>query len=120
MKEYKIYGESYPLKATTRHPVDSYARGGELVDDPPKGKILGYVEMDDGSIIECHKKTNFVPLLISLIVLVLVIVAILVYLLFFHLEHTLTDLLHLQNLVSLYLLLASLFFSVLRPSLPSD
>lgn len=83
MKEYKIYGESYPLKATTRHPVDSYARGGELVDEPPKGKILGYVEMDDGSIIECHKKTNFVPLLIFLIVLILAVAGVLVYLLFF-------------------------------------
>lgn len=83
MKEYKIYGESYPLKATTKHPVDSYARGGVLVDDPPKGKILGYVEMDDGSIIECHKKTNYLPLIVFLIVLVLVVASILVYLLFF-------------------------------------
>lgn len=83
MDTYKIYGEDYPIKPTTKHPVDCYAVKGELVDDPPKGKVLGYVEMDDGSIVECYKKRSLLPFIIILIVAALLLIVAGVYIFFF-------------------------------------
>lgn len=83
MKKYKIYGEAYPVQASSSKPADAFAYGGELVDEVPKGKVLGYVEMEDGSIIEVHNKTNLKPLLIIIILAVLIAIGALVYLLFF-------------------------------------
>lgn len=83
MKAFKIYGTKYPLEQTTSAPADCYGYKGELVDDLPKGKMVGYVAMEDESIIECYKKFN--PLVIILpILLVLVLAGLgLVYLLYF-------------------------------------
>lgn len=83
MKAYKIYGEPYPLQPNTSEPADSYAIRGKLVDEQPKGKVIGYVQMEDGSIVECYKKSR--ALLIILIVVLLALLVgggILVYLLF--------------------------------------
>lgn len=70
MKTYKIYGTSYPLSPTSDTPCDSYAYKGELLDDPPaKGKSLGFIEMDDGSVVECYKGKSKLPLILGIIVL---------------------------------------------------
>lgn len=67
MKQYKIYGTPYPLYDSTEEGIDSYALSGDLVDDEPNGKLLGYVEMEDGSIVACYKKkSRVIPLLIIL------------------------------------------------------
>lgn len=67
MKQYKIYGTPYELEDSTDEGIDSYAVSGELVDDEPKGKLLGYVEMEDGSIVACYKKKSLViPMLLIL------------------------------------------------------
>ena len=41
MKKYKIYGTPYVIMPTTKEPADSYAYRGKLVDDIPKGKVIG-------------------------------------------------------------------------------
>lgn len=58
MKQFKIYGQSYELTEEAENTPDSYAYKGELVDEEPKGKHVGYVTMEDGSIVDCYKSAN--------------------------------------------------------------
>lgn len=81
MKKYKIYGTPYVVMPTTKEPADSYAYRGKLVDDIPKGKVIGYVTMDDGSVIEVYKKFPIAVILVPLLLLILAVAAFLVYLL---------------------------------------
>lgn len=69
MKQYKIYGTAYELMDMTDEAIDSYAISGELVDDEPNGKFLGYVELEDGSIVSCYKKKNLLLPIFGLIIL---------------------------------------------------
>ena len=71
MQKYSIYGDSYELMPTTSVPVNGYAVKGALQDTVPKGKIVGYVEMSDGSIIECYKQFN--PMIIILPIILIAI-----------------------------------------------
>lgn len=74
MKQYKIYGQKYPLTDYSNAPIDSYAYKGELVDEEPSGKHLGFVTMEDGSIVSCYKGRNVVlPVLASVSVLALLV-----------------------------------------------
>lgn len=79
MKTFKIYGEAYPLSPTTREPADGYAAKNELRDEQPKGRIVGYVTMEDGSIIECYKKFPIALILIPLILIIIAGIGVAVY-----------------------------------------
>lgn len=83
MKNYKIYGAPYPLMPTTTEPPDGYSIKGELLDEPPKGKIIGYVTTADGSVIECYKKFPVVLMLLPLLLLLLGGGGFVAYLMFF-------------------------------------
>lgn len=82
MKKYKIYGNSYELQESVSEAPDCYAVKGELLDDLPKGKFVGFVVMEDGSIVECYKKFNPLPIIILSIIAVLSVAAVLVYFLY--------------------------------------
>lgn len=73
-KSFKIYGTKYPLETTASAPPDAYGFKNEIVDDQPrKGKKVGYVTYEDGSLIECYTKFN--PLIVVLPVIALLLVA---------------------------------------------
>ena len=61
---------------------DAYAIRGELVDDMPKGRKVGYVTMRDGSVIECYVKFNPAVIIVPLIIIALAIIGVVVYLVF--------------------------------------
>ena len=71
MKTFKIYGEKYVLKEHTKEPCITYAFRNQLTDDKPKGKVVGYVVMDDGSVVECYKKFNPLVIIIPLLLIFL-------------------------------------------------
>ena len=83
MKTYKIYGDVYQVSDTTSEAPDAYAFRGELCDDKPSGRKVGYVTMQDGSVIECYTKMNPIIIIIPVLLIVCSIAAIVVYLLFF-------------------------------------
>lgn len=62
MKTFKIYGEPYTLQDTVDVAIDGYAYKGQVTDEMPRGKSVGYVQMSDGSVVECYKSFN--PLVI--------------------------------------------------------
>lgn len=68
MKQYKIYGVSYELGDTAEDAIDSYAYKGELFDEEPSGIFVGYVTMEDGSVVACYKKKSKLLAIILLIV----------------------------------------------------
>lgn len=82
MKTYKIDGEPYQLKAHCKDAPDAYSRRGKLLDDVPKGKCIGYVIMDDGSVIECYKSFNWLIVIIPILLLLLAVAGFLVYVFF--------------------------------------
>lgn len=84
MKKYKFsFGASYELSEAPDI-VDAYALNGVLVDDQPaKGKLVGYVHMEDGSCVECYTQFNKKVLIIPIVVFVLAILGLLGYILFF-------------------------------------
>lgn len=85
MKTYKIYGTSYELVDAPDEPCDSYAVKGELVDDPPeKGKLVGYVEMEDGSFVECYKGKSKLPLILSILLILAIAGGVTYYFLFLY------------------------------------
>lgn len=80
MKTYKLYGDTYELDDTPQSQPDGYALKGELLDErPAKGKLLGYIAMDDGSVIECYKAFNPVPIVLVIILLVAIVAGVIVY-----------------------------------------
>lgn len=83
MKTFKIYGVNYPLEESSSEPCDCYGFRNQLVDDVPGGKLVGYVRMEDGSVVECYKKFNILTILIPIIIALLAIAGIVVFLLFF-------------------------------------
>lgn len=70
MSKFKIYGVPYELAPEADGPIDSYGYGGELVDDEPKGKCVGYVTMEDGSVVACYRSINILLIILPLVVLV--------------------------------------------------
>ncbi|MCM1234398.1 MAG: hypothetical protein NC489_30220 [Ruminococcus flavefaciens] len=70
MQSFKIYGTKYTLNPTSKVPADTYAIKGQLADDQPKGKLVGYVTMEDGSVVECYKKKKLFLILIPIILLI--------------------------------------------------
>lgn len=79
MKKFKIYGQSYELTEDIESSIDSYAYKGELVEEEPKGKHIGYVTMEDGSIVDCYKSTG-TTLLVLIALTVMLIIGVVVYL----------------------------------------
>lgn len=72
MKTYSIYGTPYELRDGDSEPIDSYAYKGELLDDmPTKGKYLGVITMDDGTVVECYGKSSKVIIIIITLLLVI-------------------------------------------------
>lgn len=69
-KTFKIYDEQYELYAQTSEVVSGYGFRNEIVDEPPGGKFVGYVTLEDGSIIQCFKKFNPLPIIIIVILFV--------------------------------------------------
>ena len=82
MITYTIYGTQYQI-VDVDGPIDGYAYKGEFVDDQPsKGKLVGTVMMEDGSVIECYKGSfPLIPVIIG--VVAIVILAVVAYFLFF-------------------------------------
>lgn len=69
MKTYKIYGSVYELTDVVSDAIDSYAIHGELVEEEPAGVLVGYAEMEDGSVVACYKRKNMIlPILLLLII----------------------------------------------------
>ncbi len=79
MKNYKIDGDSYELLDRVKEAPDAYSKRGKLLDDPPKGKCIGYVIMEDGSCIKCFKSFNPLIIIIPLLILLLGAGAFLLY-----------------------------------------
>lgn len=70
MKTFKLYGTKYPMNSTTGRPADAFGYKNEILDDPPdKGKLVGYVTMEDGSIIECWQKFNVLFIILPLLII---------------------------------------------------
>lgn len=82
MKRYKIYGESYELMSSVSVAIDGFAYKGTLMDEVPKGKSVGYVEMNDGSIIECYKSFNPLIIIIPVLLLALCGLGVFLYLMY--------------------------------------
>ena len=80
MKYYKIYGATYPLDVNASEAPDAYAVKGQLFDEPPRGKKVGYVRMRDGSLIECYKTFNPLPLIcvVAVVAIVAVVAVVLI------------------------------------------
>lgn len=73
MKTFQLFGTKYELSPTSSEPPEAYGFRNSIVDDQPKGKRVGYVTMEDGSVIECYTKFN--PLIIIIPILVIVLCA---------------------------------------------
>lgn len=73
MKTYKLYGEKHVLCATPSGELVGYAINGDVVDERPTSKFLGYINLDDGTSVECYKGfPNLIPALIAVICLIIV------------------------------------------------
>lgn len=79
MKTYKIDGEAYELLTNVAEAPDAYSKKGKLLDDEPKGKCLGYVCMDDGSIIKCFKSFNPLIVIIPVVAIMVAVGSFLIY-----------------------------------------
>lgn len=73
MRYYKIYGNKYAVEDTASEVPDAYAVKGQIVDEQPRGKKIGYVTMRDGSLIECYKTPNYI-LIFSILFAIIAIV----------------------------------------------
>lgn len=67
-KKFKIYNESYDLEKSPEDVPSGYAFRNELFDEPPGGKPVGYVTLEDGSVVQCFKKFNPLPLILLLLI----------------------------------------------------
>lgn len=82
VKYYKIYGEQYELMPMSSEPTDVWAKKGKLFDDPPRGKVVGYVTMDDGSVVECHAASKLWIVIAAVLLLLLGVGGFVAYLFF--------------------------------------
>lgn len=83
MKKYKFsFGSTCELSDEPAI-ADSYALNGNLIDSPPhKAKLLGYAYLEDGSCVECYKKSNPLPFIVPLCIVLVALVGIVLYILF--------------------------------------
>lgn len=71
MKKFKIYDTAYELEDSPSGPAEAFGYRNEFVDEVPKGaRSVGYVTIDDGSVVECFQKKSILPIVISLVLLV--------------------------------------------------
>lgn len=82
MKRFKIYSDKYELMDTFPDAPDAYAFRGRLVDERPKGRKVGYVIMEDDSVIECYEKFNPLLVVVPVSVVVIASAAVTAYFLF--------------------------------------
>lgn len=82
MSEYTLFGESYELREIPEGQVDSYAIKGVLVDIQPSGKFVGYITMDDGSIVECYNPKPTAIIIGIIAAILVVVVGVIIYFLF--------------------------------------
>ncbi len=65
---YKLCGRKYETFQTVTSPPDGWALNGKLCDSPPvKGEFIGYVTMDEGSVISCWKYTSKLPIILAVV-----------------------------------------------------
>lgn len=67
-KKFKIYNTSYPLSPSAQEAPSGYGFRNDIVDEVPKSKFVGYVTLEDGSVIQCFKKFNPIPFIAALVV----------------------------------------------------
>lgn len=80
MKRFSIYNTKYNLFDSTPTPPDAYGYHNEVIDEPPKhGKIVGYVRMEDDSIIECYRGFNPAVIVVPLVVLLVILSGVFLY-----------------------------------------
>ena len=80
MKRFSIYNTKYTLFDTTSTPPDAFGYHNDIVDEPPKrGKIVGYVKMEDGSIIECYTGFNPAVIIVPLVILLVILSGVFLY-----------------------------------------
>lgn len=86
MHKVKLYGESYDLENESDSPVDMYYYKGELVDDEPeKGRYIGNITLDDGTLVGCYKARSKLPVILIILVTILGVAGgLLYYFLFYH------------------------------------
>lgn len=80
MKNFSIYNTKYNLFETTSTPPDAFGYHNELLDEPPaKGKKVGYVKMEDGSIIECYGGFNPAIIIVPAVVILVILTGVFLY-----------------------------------------
>lgn len=83
MRRFKIYGTSYEIDDSLMgHVPDAYGYKDDLVYEEPPGKCVGFVQMEDGSVISCYKTFNPLVIIIPVAITFVIIIALLVYLIF--------------------------------------
>lgn len=83
MKQYKFSFGSICELSNEPAVADSYALNGNLIDSPPRrAKLVGYAYLEDGSCVECYKKTNPVIFIAPIVIVLLAIIGIILYILF--------------------------------------
>ena len=83
MRNFKIYGTKYSVEETTSEAPDAFGYRGKLCDDKPKGKKVGYVIMEDNSIIECYTKLNPLYVILPILFVVVILLGVLMYFKYF-------------------------------------
>ena len=86
MKYFKIYDENFPLYSETDEPADMFGYNNDLMEDKPKGAVkVGYVTMDDGTVVECYSKKKGNGALIAILLLITIVGAgVIIYFAFFY------------------------------------
>lgn len=81
MKYFKIYDTKYELhEESSQGEEDAYGYKNEIVYEEPDGEYVGFVEMEDESIIACYKSFNPIPVIcISLGSIFAIVAGILLY-----------------------------------------
>lgn len=83
MKHFKIYGSNYELCSEPDGPVEEgvYGYKNELVYETPNCKFVGYVTMEDDTIVACYKKFNIALIIAPVLIAVFAVIVVIVYLL---------------------------------------
>lgn len=83
MKKYKFsFGSVYELSDEPAV-ADTYALNGSLIDTPPrKAKLVGYAHLEDGSCVECYKKTSPLIFIVPMAIVLTILVGVILYILF--------------------------------------
>lgn len=82
-KKYKVYNETYVLEKESEEAPSMYALNNELYDEPPGGKFVGYITLEDDSVVQCFRKINPLKILMPVIIVFLIVAGIGAYFMFF-------------------------------------